>query len=402
MSAGEAPGAVPVYHVITPGDHFSPRTGSAIPTVVHGLATGAAESGDAGRYTQHVLLQRGTFEPRYASATAIEYPAADGPSRADRYLDVVRGGLGMRRRGAERAFRSAVGELAAVPAGIVVAHNAPTLPRHIEDSPHACILYAHNDLFRSYTRSEVSRVVGAADAVVCVSEFVASQLRARLPRRLHDAVRVVGNGVDTVAFRPAPEAPRDVPRVMFVGRAIPEKGADILLSALAIIDRRDVEAVIVGSYGFDRKAPLTPYERELRRIADALACPVRFEPFVDRQELPQLLQSADVLVVPSRWPEPWALTVGEGLASGLAVVAADRGGIPEALGGAGILFDPDEPAELAAALDALVQDPEARRALGADGRRSAEERDWSWAWRRLAEVLDSVATSDRQGEGTSR
>ena len=60
----------PVYHVITPGDHFSPRTGSAIPTVVHGLATGAAKRRRADQYPQHVVVQRNTFTPRYESAAA--------------------------------------------------------------------------------------------------------------------------------------------------------------------------------------------------------------------------------------------------------------------------------------------------------------------------------------------
>ena len=380
----------PVYHVITPGDHFSPRTGSAIPTVVHGLATGAALNGDGGLYPQHVVVQKGTFEPRYTSAVSVEYAGSMDPPRTQRYIDVVRGGLGMRRRSAEQRFVPVVQTLEDQPGGIVLAHNTPSLPRQLVGSKHACILYAHNDLFRTYTDREVGRVVEATDAVICVSEFVAGQLRDRLPGRLHDAVTVVGNGVDIMQFRPAGDARRRVPRIMFVGRTIPEKGPDILLAALAMMGRSDLEVVIVGSYGFDPTAAPTAYEGELRQAAETLPCPVRFEPFVDRQQLPALLQSAEILVVPSRWSEPWALTVGEGLACGLVVVAAARGGIPEALGGAGILFDPSEPAQLAAALDALIDDPEKRGMLGAQGRRSAEERDWSWAWRHLARVLDSL------------
>jgi glycosyltransferase involved in cell wall biosynthesis len=119
---------------------------------------------------------------------------------------------------------------------------------------------------------------------------------------------------------------------------------------------------------------------------------VTFQPFVARRELPALLRSADMLVLPSRWQEPWALTVGEGLASGVPVIAARRGGIPEALGGAGILFDPDRPDELAAVIAALAADPERRRELGAAGRLHATAHDWAWSWRQLAGVLEELAS----------
>ncbi|WP_345752458.1 glycosyltransferase family 4 protein [Microbacterium rhizophilus] len=384
-----------VHHVITPGDHYSPRTGSAIPTVVHGLASGARTAGDAGRYPQRVVLQADTFRPRYDSADLLEYDGVPAPGRREWYADVLRGRMGLARRGAERYFAPAVARLRREAPGLVLAHNAPIVPWLLSDSAHRSVLYAHNDLLRSYSRAEATRIVGAADRVVCVSEALAAQMRAHLPRTLHDRVRVVGNGIDTAAFSPAAERLPGPPRVMFLGRAIPEKGADILLAAAARIRREDVEYVIVGSRGFDSGAALSPYENRLRELAARVPGTVRFEPFVARAELPALLRTADVLVLPSRWPEPWALTVGEGLATGLPVIAARRGGIPEALGDAGILFDPDRPAELADAIAALVEDPARRRALGGQARRSALARDWTWAWSHLAAVLDELA--DRTG-----
>lgn len=54
----------------------------------------------------------------------------------------------------------------------------------------------------------------------------------------------------------------------------------------------------------------------------------------------EVLRTADVVVVPSRWAEPFALTALEGMAAGAAVVASDIGGIPEAVGTAGILVPP--------------------------------------------------------------
>src|SRR5262249_20368172 len=73
-------------------------------------------------------------------------------------------------------------------------------------------------------------------------------------------------------------------------------------------------------------------------------------------ELPELLpRLGQVLVVPSRWQEPFSRVVLEGLAAGLPVVASRTGGTPEAIahGRTGFLFNPDQPRELTALLDRL-------------------------------------------------
>ena len=80
-----------VIHAITPGDHFSPRTGSAIPTVVHGFATAAAR--DANPVRHAVVLDGSTMHPRYDSAETIEYVRGSWLSRNDRALDLLRARL---------------------------------------------------------------------------------------------------------------------------------------------------------------------------------------------------------------------------------------------------------------------------------------------------------------------
>lgn len=385
----------PVYHVITPGDHFSPRTGSAIPTVAHGLATAARR--DPRGYAHSVVVQRDTYRPRYESAEVIEFDGIPAPSGRERYVDVALGRAGATRPYVTRYFRPATASLLDRPPGIVLAHNATVVPWLLRESPHVPVLYAHNDLLRTYSHRESARVLGAAGLIVSVSESLAGELKEHLPPSLHDRVRVVGNGVDTTAFTPAAERAEGPLRVMFFGRAIPEKGADILLSAAADVGRSDIEYVIVGSHGFDGKAALSPFESRLRELADRVPGTVRFEAFVERPALPGLLRSADLLVLPSRWPDPCPLTVGEALASGVPVVASRRGGIPEILGDAGILFDPDEPQQLTAAIAALAADAPRRAALGVAGRARAQEHDWAWTWRLLAGELDVLADRVRPG-----
>ncbi len=133
---------------------------------------------------------------------------------------------------------------------------------------------------------------------------------------------------------------------------------------------------------------------ELRRLADAATAAsgagIRFEPFVDRMALPALLRSADLLVVPSRWAEPSGLTAAEGLATGLPVIASRVGGLPDVVGSAGVLVEPDDPTALAAAIARLAGDAEARRLMSQRARAHAIAHDWSWAWSKLRRVLEEL------------
>lgn len=378
---------VPEVHVLTPGDHFSPRTGSAIPTVVDGLCA-ALPAGTTPR--PRVAVADGTYPDRYASADAIGYPLAPG-RRLDRYVDAAAGRLGLPRPGVRRTLRPTLAGQDAWAPGVVLAHNAPQLVPLVHDR-HAAVLYAHNLLLRTYSEREATRVLGRAAAIVCVSGALAEQTAEHLPPALRDRLRVVPNGVDTARFAPRADPARgERLRVVFVGRMIPDKGADVLLDAVARLDRDDVELTLVGSQNFDAGATPSPFERDLRTRAAALGDRVRLLPFTPRAEVAEVYRQADVVVVPSRWAEPFALTVMEGMASGVPVVASAVGGIPEVMGDASVLVRPDDPAELAAALEALADDEALRRRIGAACRTWALAHDWTWSRSRLDAVLAEVA-----------
>lgn len=369
------------FHVITPGDHFSPRTGSAIPTVVNGLC-----SFSASRST--VLVAQGTSTDHYQSADVIEYSAHDRVIPAQRYVDVLSGLLGLRRPGGSRSWRAAVAQQHSWPGGYVFGHNAPQLMRYVDTCRHIPVLYAHNDLLRSYTNREAKSTLSPAERIICVSEFIADRTSARLPGELANRLRVVPNGVDCELFHPATPRPTlSEMTVLFIGRMVPDKGPDLLIRAATLANRADIRLVLLGSQGFDSASPLSGYERNLRRLVEGTVSAVEFRPFAERASVPGLLQSADVLVVPSNWQEPSALTIGEGMATGIPVVASAVGGIPESLGDAGILVPPNDPAALAEVLVDLADHPEKRAAIGALARQRALSRDWAWSSRLLEQAL---------------
>jgi glycosyltransferase involved in cell wall biosynthesis len=106
------------------------------------------------------------------------------------------------------------------------------------------------------------------------------------------------------------------------------------------------------------------YSEGLRRLA---AHPgIRFAGAVDPERIPRLLAGVDCLVVPSVWQENSPLTVHEAFLAGVPVVASRLGGHVELLaGGGGLLYDADDPADLARQLRRLYDEPGLGRRLAA-------------------------------------
>ncbi|WP_139185802.1 glycosyltransferase family 4 protein [Sanguibacter gelidistatuariae] len=371
-------------HLITPGDHFSPRTGSAVPSVVHGLCGGAGPS-----VRSSVLVARGTYPDHYPSAQIIEYDLVHG-ARYGRYVDAARGQLGLPRSAAQRPVRAALSEQHTWVTSAVVAHNLPAAVAVVA-ARHQPVLYAHNNLLRSYSPWEAGRALGSVSAIIAVSNSLADQLLPHLPGRLQDRLKVVHNAADCETFYPTTTLRTAGPlRVTVVGRTIRDKGADLVIEAVKLLGRTDVELRILGSSGFDPNAPLTSFEEDMRRAAHGSATTIRFVPSRPRADVAAFLRESDVLVVPSRWPDPCPLTVLEGMATAIPVVAANIGGLPELLGDAGILVTPDSPASIAEALTALLDDEALRRQVGALGLTRAQESTWARSARIFADHLDAA------------
>lgn len=193
-------------------------------------------------------------------------------------------------------------------------------------------------------------------AHVGVGERVARDIERRLGLRSGTAL-TIHNGVDDRVPQP-PGRTDGGPTIGAVGRLAPQKGFDVLLRALVRIP--GVRLVIVGD-GPDR-AELERLSRELG-VADRTS----FAGWIDEPR--NLLRSFDVLAVPSR-NEGFPLTVLEGLLAEVAVVATDVGSVSEAVvpGETGALVEPEDVDGLAAALHALLADPEERQRLGRRGR----------------------------------
>lgn len=218
------------------------------------------------------------------------------------------------------------------------------------------------------------RVVEAAERVVVGSEFARRQLREELGARV-DHVSVVYYGVDESL---APAAPRpDLlrrhgltghPVVLYFGGLKGRKNLFLLLDIWSAVVRVRPEARLVVAGG----GPLLPALRrdaERRGILETVA----FTGYVPAAEKAAHFNLADVFVFPSAL-EGFGLSVAEAMASGLPVVASDRGSIPELVvdGAGGFVCDPGEPGHFVERLLMLLGDRSLREKLGAANRERAE------------------------------
>lgn len=156
-----------------------------------------------------------------------------------------------------------------------------------------------------------------------------------------------GSAADRLRYRAQLELPADAYVALYMGRLIPEKGVDILLEAWRSLRLPPAQArlLIVGL-----PAESDDYVEGLR----AMAPPGCHWLPMQREVLP-MLHASDVLVLPSRWDEPFGRVLVEAMATGRPAIGAAVGGIPEILRGefAGLLFPRGDAAGLAERLHAL-------------------------------------------------
>jgi glycosyltransferase involved in cell wall biosynthesis len=197
------------------------------------------------------------------------------------------------------------------------------------------------------------------------------RLKRRLLRRADSSIavsRALAEDLDTPAvvipntyrdrlFRilPGVERSRDL---VFLGRLVSDKGADLLIEALGILAGRGCRPSLTVIGDGPERSALAGLARRLGVAAQVELTGVR-----QGEELVRLLNEHRVLVVPSRYQEPFGIVALEGIACGCLVVGSAGGGLKDAIGSCGLTFPNGDALTLASALERALDDPELTRAL---------------------------------------
>lgn len=249
-----------------------------------------------------------------------------------------------------------------------------------------------------------------ADRVVTVSRDAARAVRRHL-RVPAQRLRVVaeaadphfgpGDGASAAAHAARARAGLpERPFFMFVGGFAPHKNLGALLTAFAWLlahrpaDQPRPHLALVGKTEGD--AFHSCYAALRRQVVDlGLESDVTFPGYVPDADLVHLYRAATAVVLPSR-DEGFGLPVAEAMACGTPVVTSRGGALPELVGDAGLLVDPDQAAAFAAALQRLLDQPDLAADLGARGLRRTQQLSWGRAaadLRRIFAELDPAGVT---------
>jgi glycosyltransferase involved in cell wall biosynthesis len=225
--------------------------------------------------------------------------------------------------------------------------------------------------------AQVPRLARRARVVLTSSQFSRDRLMeiAGVPAA---RVVVVLPGVDATRFQPVSRERIEAARhqyalpgeyLLAVGSRSPRKNLSVLSRAWGLIRRRHPRVGLVIAGDQTHTAP-----------GDGLGdggqdSDLRFLGRVPDADLAALYGGAAAFVYPSLY-EGFGLPVLEAMASGTPVIASNRAGVPEAVGDAGLLVEPEDADRLARAIEEVLGDAERRQAMVARGLRRAAELSW--------------------------
>lgn len=246
----------------------------------------------------------------------------------------------------------------------------------------------HNPL--STNHAEFRKEISSVNKVITVSNFISKGINKCMSQEKENVqTAVLRNCTDVKKFnvnnykqernklRDKYNIKNNELVIMFTGRPVPQKGIKELLIAFKELCNKynNVKLVIVGNSGFGKEIK-TDFDNQLEEIAESIKDKVVFTGFIHNSKMPQIHAMADIAVIPSIYDDPAPLVVMECMASGLAVITTDSGGIPEYVGENNCIStirDENIIINLEEALETLVVNERYRKTLGENAHNYAQQ-----------------------------
>ncbi len=329
--------------VLPSNEGFGPEAVGAIGLLVHRLVRAGAEG---------VVL----------GSPVRGKPFADVPFRP------VKPGWGL--TGAARYMRGLTAAIGEIGPRLVEVHNRPEIALGLAGRGRQVSLILNNDpqgMRGAGTAKQRGRMLQRLALVMTSSEWLRARLLDGVKAPARDPV-VLPNCIDVP---PRPTGPRKN-LILFAGRVVRDKGADSFVEACArtLPSLPGWRAEMIGADRFRPDSPDTEFLRALRPRAAAAG--VAMHGHRPNDAVLEAMQRAAIVVVPSRWEEPFGLVALEAMACGAALVCSPRGGLREVAGQTALFADPDQPADLASAIMRLATDVGLRATLAAAARLRSE------------------------------
>lgn len=255
-------------------------------------------------------------------------------------------------------------------------------------------LYSGTDL--NYHNWALGHSVKNAAQIIAISEFTKRDL-IKYFQIEPSKISVIYEGFDNKTFHPsiAPDAPNApvLPYLLFIGRLEEKKNIVGMLRAYEILRRNKRighQFILAGNpgFGYDK------IEAELAKMPPAVRKDVILPGYISQEKYVDLLKNADILFFATFF-EGFGLPPLEAMASGVPVVASNRTSIPEICDQAALLVDPEKPAEMAKALNRVINDNSLRQNLISRGLERAKLFSWQKCAEETLKVLEKVYNRDK-------
>jgi len=248
----------------------------------------------------------------------------------------------------------------------------------------ACAYTAHDGTLPKKGKDStlLRQVMDRVDRVTVPSFFTAEHYKDCFPE-FSPKISSIYNSLPPPLDEPVGLA-LEPPHVLAYGRLVREKGFDLFLDAASRLRSVNPEwRYTLAGDGLEKDA----LQQQAERLG--LSDVVHFPGWVAPQGIPGLLDSCSLVVVPSRWQEPFGLTALQAMQRARPVVTTQVGGLPEVVahGETGLVVPPDNSAALADAINELISDPPRLQALGTAARARAKS---TFSWSSCVDAYEAV------------
>jgi glycosyltransferase involved in cell wall biosynthesis len=234
-----------------------------------------------------------------------------------------------------------------------------------------------------YFRHYVPAVLRASRRIIVSSESTRRDLRRFYPGVPGDRMRVVPPGIDLERFSPGPPAcPPKRPYALFLGNVLPHKNLTRLVEAFAQATKGTDAVLVIRGAG--RRSNVDALGARI--AACGVSERVDWTPYADGAALPDLYRGARMLMLPSLY-EGFGMTALEAMACGTPVITSGTSSMPEVVGDAALLVDPERTDDIAAAMARLFRDEALARDLRARGLSRAK----LFPWERTGRAVQTAA-----------
>lgn len=248
-------------------------------------------------------------------------------------------------------------------------------------------LYSRNERF--YQNLALKTALKTTQTIIVPSQATKQDL-VTLFKADTEKITVIYHGVNHDRFYPKKQdedMPYGIkkPYLLFAGRLEHKKNLVNLIKAFGLLrqeSRLNHQLVLVGKEGFG----YAEIAKEINKLPPNIKEDIIETGYVTDSTYDQILRSADFFVFPSLY-EGFGLPVLEAMACGIPVVASNVSSLPEVVGDAGLLINPNKPFSIAAAVSRLIHHPQEREELVKTGLKQAKKFTWQKAGQETLDVL---------------